>query len=150
VALAGAEAGDFGERLDAAGLALDLGPAPPDATVLADPDRMRQVLDNLFENSLRYTTAGGRVRLHAQTDGERLLLHRRQRARRARRALARWRALLPRRRLAQPRPRRRRPRPGPVPAPARSPGRKLHFAHSPLKGLRATIVMPLARHVESA
>ena len=29
---------------------------------------MRQVLDNLFENSLRYTSPGGRVRLQAHAD----------------------------------------------------------------------------------
>ena len=65
----------FEARLTQAGLALELGPAPPSATVCADPDRMRQVLDNLFENSLRYTTPGGRVHLHAQVDGGGMHLH---------------------------------------------------------------------------
>jgi two-component system sensor histidine kinase BaeS len=36
---------------------------------------MRQVLANLFENSLRYTAAGGRIHLHAQVDGSRVHLH---------------------------------------------------------------------------
>jgi two-component system sensor histidine kinase BaeS len=36
---------------------------------------MRQVLDNLLENSLRYTAAGGRVVLHAESDGGAFLLH---------------------------------------------------------------------------
>jgi two-component system sensor histidine kinase BaeS len=151
--LAAAEAGDFGERLVAAGLALDLGPAPPDANVLADPDRMRQVFDNLFENSLRYTSAGGRVRLHAQSDGERLLLHLDDSApgvpdgalerladrfyhvdaSRSRAHGGAGLGLALCRRLLE------------------AQGASLHFAHSPLKGLRATIVMPLARHVtESA
>jgi len=70
--LASGEAQAFAERIAAAGLALDIGPAPARAEVWADPDRMRQVLDNLFENSLRYTSAGGRIRLQAQVD-ERLL-----------------------------------------------------------------------------
>lgn len=61
-------------RLAQAGLALELGPAPDAAAVCADPDRMRQVLDNLFENSLRYTAPGGRVHLHARADGRRLHL----------------------------------------------------------------------------
>jgi two-component system sensor histidine kinase BaeS len=74
-ALACAQAGAFEARLQAAGLALDLGPAPPRATVKADPDRMRQVLDNLLENSLRYTAAGGRVVLSAGIDGQLLRLH---------------------------------------------------------------------------
>jgi two-component system sensor histidine kinase BaeS len=65
----------FEARLAHAGLALDIGPAAPSATVCADPDRMRQVLDNLFENSLRYTAPGGRVRLHAQVDGRCIRLH---------------------------------------------------------------------------
>jgi two-component system sensor histidine kinase BaeS len=36
---------------------------------------MRQVLDNLFENSLRYTAPGGRVHLHAQVDSGGMHLH---------------------------------------------------------------------------
>jgi two-component system sensor histidine kinase BaeS len=75
--LASAQAQAFEARLEAKGLALDLAPAPAPAraTVLLDPDRMRQVLDNLLENSLRYTTLGGRVRLSADTDGATLHLH---------------------------------------------------------------------------
>ena len=147
------QAGDFGERLSTAGLALDLGPAPPDATVLADPDRMRQVLDNLFENSLRYTAPGGRVRLHAHSDGQRLQLHLddsapgvpdgalerladrfyRVDASRSRAHGGAGLGLALCRRLLE------------------AQGASLHFSHSPLDGLRATIVMPLARHVtESA
>ncbi|HEU4850768.1 MAG TPA: ATP-binding protein [Telluria sp.] len=73
-ALLAAEAQAFGEKLDAAGLALSLGPAPADATLLADPDRLRQVFDNLLENSVRYTSAGGKVELTAAVQGARLLL----------------------------------------------------------------------------
>lgn len=73
--LACAEARGFEERFTQAGLALDLGPGPAASPVSADPDRMRQVLANLFENSLRYTAAGGRVQLHAQVDGARVHLH---------------------------------------------------------------------------
>jgi len=147
------QAGGFGERLGAGGLALDLGPAPQDATVLADPDRMRQVFDNLFENSLRYTAPGGRVRLHAHSDGQRLQLHLddsapgvpdgalerladrfyRVDASRSRAHGGAGLGLALCRRLLE------------------AQGASLHFAHSPLDGLRATIVMPLARHVtESA
>ena len=69
--LAVEEAQSFAERLHAAALVLDVKAAPPAARVLADPDRMRQVLRNLFENSLRYTSAPGRVRLSAQViDGQ--------------------------------------------------------------------------------
>jgi len=64
----------FDERLRAAGLALEFGMPPPSTPVLCDPDRLRQVLDNLFENSLRYTAAGGRIALHAQLDAGRMRL----------------------------------------------------------------------------
>ena len=72
--LAREEAQAFADRFQAAGLALECGEAPPRSTVLADPDRMRQVLRNLFENCLRYTSAPGRVVLSAQVDGEALAL----------------------------------------------------------------------------
>jgi two-component system sensor histidine kinase BaeS len=65
----------FEARLHAAHLALELGAAPARSTVLADPDRLRQVLDNLFENSLRYTAPGGVVRLHGALDGGMVVLH---------------------------------------------------------------------------
>jgi two-component system, OmpR family, sensor histidine kinase BaeS len=73
--LARAEAQGFAERFAQAGLRLDIGDAPAAADVRVDPDRMRQVLDNLLENSLRYTAPGGRVCLHAHADGGRLLVH---------------------------------------------------------------------------
>ena len=74
-ALACGQARGFEARFAQAGLALELGPAPSTPTVRADPDRLRQVLDNLFENSLRYTAPGGRVHLHAHADGRHLRLH---------------------------------------------------------------------------
>jgi two-component system sensor histidine kinase BaeS len=44
------------------------------ASVLADPDRLRQVFDNLLENTLRYTDEGGRVRAGAKLAGGLLIL----------------------------------------------------------------------------
>ncbi|WP_230026168.1 ATP-binding protein, partial [Massilia sp. Bi118] len=73
--LACGQARAFEARLQAAGLELDIGPAPPRSMAMADPDRMRQVLDNLLENSLRYTAAGGRVRISAALQGTTLHLH---------------------------------------------------------------------------
>jgi len=64
--LATAEAQAFSARFQAAGLTFETGAAPAQSQVLGDPDRLRQVLANLFENSLRYTTPGGAVRLSAQ------------------------------------------------------------------------------------
>jgi two-component system sensor histidine kinase BaeS len=72
--LASSRAEAFAERLHAADLALELGAPPPRSQVRADPDRMRQVLDNLLENSLRYTAPGGRVALHLDADGDLLRL----------------------------------------------------------------------------
>lgn len=72
--LAASEAGSFAARFQAAGIALDIANAPTQSRVLADPDRMRQVFANLFENSLRYTAAGGTVRLTAHADAGRLHL----------------------------------------------------------------------------
>jgi two-component system sensor histidine kinase BaeS len=71
-ALACDSAASFCERFGSAGLVLDVGAAPPPAQVLGDPDRLRQVFGNLFENTLRYTAAGGKVGLHADTADGRL------------------------------------------------------------------------------
>ena len=73
--LAAEEAHAYAGRFDEAGLALVLDAAPAHALVLADPDRMRQVVRNLLENSLRYTAAGGKVALSAQGAGGRVQLH---------------------------------------------------------------------------
>jgi len=50
----------LGDRA-AHGVELVLDPAPDSPTVDADPDAVRQILTNLFDNSLRYTPAGGRI-----------------------------------------------------------------------------------------
>lgn len=55
-------------RLEEAGLALTLSLPDSPVTVNADERRLRQLLDNLLENSLRYTDAGGEVRLALNSD----------------------------------------------------------------------------------
>jgi cell cycle sensor histidine kinase DivJ len=80
-----------GERFDAAALArevvawlapraagagisieTDLGAAP--SPILADPRALRQILVNLLDNALKFTGAGGRIRLGLTREGADLIL----------------------------------------------------------------------------
>jgi len=58
----------FQDRAAAAGVALTVGAHAPDSTILCDGARMRQVLINLLENAVRYTDAGGAIRIEAESD----------------------------------------------------------------------------------
>jgi signal transduction histidine kinase len=51
-----------------AGITLAVGPLTIDRPVLADPERLALVLNNLVSNALRHTKAGGRVELRAAPD----------------------------------------------------------------------------------
>jgi len=46
--------------------------AGPGVRAAMDPFRFRQVVDNLLENALRFTPAGGSVRMSAEIDGDRV------------------------------------------------------------------------------
>jgi len=52
----------YAGRAEAAGIALVLNVAH-DARLEADPDALRQILSNLFDNALRHTPAGGRIQV---------------------------------------------------------------------------------------
>ncbi|MES2016398.1 MAG: ATP-binding protein [Pseudomonadota bacterium] len=67
--LAREQAGAFGDKFAAAGLAIEIGAAPADCMVLADAERVRQLFSNLFENCIRYCGQGARVMLHARGIG---------------------------------------------------------------------------------
>jgi two-component system, OmpR family, sensor histidine kinase BaeS len=64
----------FGERLRGHGLALQLElPAEP-LPAFGDARRLRQLFNNLLENSCRYTDAGGALKLAAQRQGRQMLI----------------------------------------------------------------------------
>jgi two-component system sensor histidine kinase BaeS len=60
----------FGERLRERGLKVDAELAP--AKVFGDGDRLAQAFRNLLENSLRYTDAGGTLRIGVRRDAGRV------------------------------------------------------------------------------
>jgi two-component system sensor histidine kinase BaeS len=69
VALAGDLTAGFEARAAKAGLQLLYRVPQYAVTVLADADRLAQVLTNLLENSIRYTDAGGSIVLSVRADG---------------------------------------------------------------------------------
>ncbi|MBV8043000.1 two-component system sensor histidine kinase BaeS [Pluralibacter sp.] len=66
-------AGAFRERFAHRGLTLTLR-LPESATVFGDRDRLMQLFNNLLENSLRYTDAGGQLRVSAEKNASLLTL----------------------------------------------------------------------------
>lgn len=62
------EAESFRDRFRAVGLTVELPTKPCDVRIMADPDRLCQIVHNLFENSARYTDAGGYVTLHDRVE----------------------------------------------------------------------------------
>src|SRR3989441_859177 len=50
----------------AAGVALETAVVPDAHALLVDPDALRQIFLNLFENAIRHTPSGGRVRVSAE------------------------------------------------------------------------------------
>ena len=60
-------AASFSDKAHAAGLEIKVGDAPARSAVRGDALRLRQVLCNVLENSLRYTAAGGHIDIGART-----------------------------------------------------------------------------------
>ncbi len=59
---------DAQARATVAGVTIELTDAGP-LSVLADPDRLRQIVAALVDNAVRHTPAGGRIRLHGEPAG---------------------------------------------------------------------------------
>lgn len=64
----------FRERFHAKGLDI-VTQLPEQAPLFGDPDRLNQLFNNLLENSLRYTDAGGKLEIGAQMQPGRLLIY---------------------------------------------------------------------------
>ena len=64
----------FRERFSARGIALEWTPPAQPLPVDGDAARLGQLFNNLLENSLRYTNEGGRLRLDARQDGDRVII----------------------------------------------------------------------------
>ncbi|HEY8024882.1 MAG TPA: ATP-binding protein [Burkholderiaceae bacterium] len=60
---------NFRARAAMAGLQLIFRPPQRDVTIVADAGRLAQVINNLLENSLRYTDAGGSIVASLRVDG---------------------------------------------------------------------------------
>ncbi|MBI1967677.1 MAG: PAS domain-containing protein [Gemmatimonadetes bacterium] len=56
----------FAERTRAGAVRFETAVAPEAHAVAVDPDALRQILTNLFDNALRHTPPGGRIRLSAE------------------------------------------------------------------------------------
>jgi two-component system phosphate regulon sensor histidine kinase PhoR len=51
-------------------LSLDLGPLDDETLIMADEEAIRQILDNLIDNAIKYTPEGGSVRVTCRMGGE--------------------------------------------------------------------------------
>lgn len=70
----GRESESFADRFRQMNLSIRLAQQPRQIKVRVDPDRFKQVMDNLLENSARYTDAGGVIEIHDWIDGHDWLL----------------------------------------------------------------------------
>ncbi len=60
----------FGPSCEKKGIALSLDLPDAPASVRADDESVRQILDNLTDNAVKYTPAGGRIWLAVRADGQ--------------------------------------------------------------------------------
>jgi two-component system, OmpR family, sensor histidine kinase VicK len=57
------------------GIDFELEPAEPAVFLVADRDRVTQVLTNLVENAMKYSPDGGRIELGVEPDGSNVRFH---------------------------------------------------------------------------
>jgi two-component system, OmpR family, phosphate regulon sensor histidine kinase PhoR len=67
-------AADLAERIERRRVQIDIAVDPAAATIEADPTKMHDILRNLIENAVNYSSESGRIELEAHADGDRLLL----------------------------------------------------------------------------
>jgi two-component system phosphate regulon sensor histidine kinase PhoR len=61
----------FGPQCQGQGIALELAELPDEPLeVRSDPESIREIVDNLMDNAIKYTPSGGRVRLGARRVGD--------------------------------------------------------------------------------
>jgi len=60
----------IGPRMEQNGIAYERIDCTPSVTIVADPDRLQQILLNLLTNAVKFTPAGGRITIKCVSDGE--------------------------------------------------------------------------------